>query len=376
MGMLAAVLASGQEQPAATFGTTVVVSGGLRGNIFYLKRGANRLPDFRGLKSVGTIYTSSLNVPPQNFSRGFPGVTDRFEWFAIDYTGEFWIHDAGKYRFSLLSDDGSKLWIDDRLVIDNDGEHPPVEVAGAIELAPGAHAMRVEYFQGRRFEVALVLKVAPPGKELDVFRADDYKPSAEELSESDAHGGVDIDNDFVRVKKISLRPEESLAAVPFRRAIVCLDAAKFDTGGARKHFGAGQVAWAPESSTWKNAGGTPVRLVEIELKKPGPVTPPVRARELDPVLIDPKHNKLLFENDQVRVFRSWREPGATEKFHEHAGAGRLGVFLTAAEGTVRTETGESKLDEPAGAVTWSGPVKHATTNTGSRKFEMIVIEVK
>jgi hypothetical protein len=37
------------------------------------------------MKPVGTIHTSSLNIPPRIFTDGFPGVTDRFEWFAIDY---------------------------------------------------------------------------------------------------------------------------------------------------------------------------------------------------------------------------------------------------------------------------------------------------
>ena len=44
----------------------------------------SHLPKFEKMKPVGTIYTSSLNLPPQDFRQGFPGVTSRFEWFAID----------------------------------------------------------------------------------------------------------------------------------------------------------------------------------------------------------------------------------------------------------------------------------------------------
>lgn len=382
-----ALLASyGAAQPQVTFGTTVVVSGGLRGVVYYVKPGSAKLPDFHALKPVGTIYTASLNVPEQSFTRGFPGITDRFEWFAIDYTGRFWIDQPGEYRFSLTSDDGAKLWIDNSLVIDNDGTHPPRQMSGSVDLAHGIHAIRVAYFQGPRFLVALVLKIKPPEQPLRVFSTDEFKPPADEWTDPRAPGDrIVIDNDFVRVIKASIDPHETTAPWEpvLNRVIVYLDAGKldvrFEDGREQKqHFSAGDAGWSAAGGprTIENSGHTAVREVEIELKKPGPVTPPVRPRELDPVLIDPKHNKLLFENGQVRVFRSSREPRGVEPLHEHTGAGRVAVFLTAIDATVLANGSETKLHAEAGDVTWSGPVKHATTNTGTRKFEMIVVEVK
>lgn len=164
------------QEPAPTFGTTVVVPSGLRGLIFHIRHNSKRLPDLRKKKPVGTIYTASLNIAPQSFNRGFPGVTRRFEWFAIDYTGKFWIENPGPYRFSLLSDDGSKLYIDDHLVVDNDGLHMPVEKTGRVELNGGIHRIRVSYFQGPRFEVALVLRVAADDGPWRVFSTDEFKP--------------------------------------------------------------------------------------------------------------------------------------------------------------------------------------------------------
>jgi hypothetical protein len=162
------------------FGTTVVVNSGLRGEIYFLHHWANRLPDFAHMKSHGTIYTSELNVKPQNFKLGFPGISKRNEWFAIDYTGRFWVARPGLYQFSLTSDDGSKLYVDGQLVIDNDGMHPPEEKAGEIELTTGIHGIRVSYFQGPRFQVALLLKVAPPGDtEFEIFDTDNFKPPSE-----------------------------------------------------------------------------------------------------------------------------------------------------------------------------------------------------
>jgi hypothetical protein len=107
---------------------------------------------------------------------GFPGVTTRFEWFAIDYTGRFWIDKPGRYTFTLASDDGSKLYIDDKQVIDNDGGHAIEEQTGHVKLNAGIHRIRVSYFQGPRFEVALILKVAGPGEALRIFSTDEFKP--------------------------------------------------------------------------------------------------------------------------------------------------------------------------------------------------------
>jgi len=176
----AALCAFGQNEPAATFGTTVVDTAGFRGTIYFLDRNAGILPDtFHRFKPKGTIYTSSLNVPPRYFRDGFPGITKRFEWFAIDYRGKFWIERAGVYRFALTSDDGSLLFIDDELIIDNDRIHPPETKEGQIKLGHGAHDIRVSYFQGPRNAVALVLKVAGPCEEMRVFNMDEFRPRSD-----------------------------------------------------------------------------------------------------------------------------------------------------------------------------------------------------
>jgi PA14 domain len=165
------------EEPTPVFGTTVVIPSGLRGSVYHIHRQSKALPNFQKMKPAGPpIYTASLNLPPQDFRQGFPGVTKRIEWFAIDYLGKFWINDPGTYMFSLLSDDGAKLYIDDQTIIDNDGVHPPRTRYTGVQLASGLHRIRVSYFQGPKFYVALVLKVAGPGQKLHVFSTDEFKP--------------------------------------------------------------------------------------------------------------------------------------------------------------------------------------------------------
>jgi PA14 domain-containing protein len=174
LGLFSALLQA--QEPVARFGTTVVKSAGFRGDVYLLHPGTQKLPNFRRLRSVGSIYATALNVPPTNFTEGFPGVTGRFEWFAIDYTGRFWIEQPGRYGFALLSDDGSRLYIDGHLVIDNDGVHAAQRETGHVTLKSGFHQIRVSYFQGPRFHVALILSIAAPGEDYRVFDADEFLP--------------------------------------------------------------------------------------------------------------------------------------------------------------------------------------------------------
>ncbi len=150
---------------------------GLRGDIYYLPLNTQTLARLSQLHPLGSIYTTSLNVPPQSFLSGFPGITKRFEWFAIDYSGKFWIEKPGLYRFRLVSDDGAMLYIAGQLIVDNDGVHSTEVRLGSIRLLGGMHTIRVPYFQGPRETVALMLEVAGPGEQARIFQhGREFKP--------------------------------------------------------------------------------------------------------------------------------------------------------------------------------------------------------
>ena len=197
---------------------------------------------------------------------------------------------------------------------------------------------------------------------------------------------VKVDNDAVRILKVEDTPHKksALHRHEFNRVMIYLNAGDMeivneDGRKEHQHWKAGQAAWSPAGGqhTSENVGSSPLRIVEIELKKPAPASPPVRKRELDPIVIDPKHYHLLFENSQVRVFQSWLEPGASEPMHEHVGAGRATVLLTDMTASVKLADGTtSELKGASGDVLWGGPVTHSTTNRGSKKSEVIVVEVK
>ncbi len=58
------------------------------------------------------------------------------------------IEEDGKYVFYTRSDDGSKLFIDGKKVVDNDGDHGVLEERGGIELTKGKHQLSVHWFNG------------------------------------------------------------------------------------------------------------------------------------------------------------------------------------------------------------------------------------
>ncbi len=200
-----------------------------------------------------------------------------------------------------------------------------------------------------------------------------------------APGGVKVDNEFAHATQATQLPhvKGAIHRHEGNRVMIYLDAADIDvtTEDGRvdhQHWKPGDVAWAPAGvrHSSENVGAQPARVVEVELRRPAPVGPRTVSPKLDPIVLDPAHNQLLLENAQVRVFRSRLESGATELMHEHAGAGRLVVLLTPIEGTVKSADGSTPLRAAEGDVLWSGPVTHATTNTGTSRAEMIVVEVK
>jgi hypothetical protein len=94
------------------------------------------LPVFERLKALkrGVQYEFRINE-----------INEREHQFGIRFTSKLQIDTPGNYRFYLNSDDGSKLYINDILVVDNDGGHGTIERSGTIKLPVGRHDIMVDY---------------------------------------------------------------------------------------------------------------------------------------------------------------------------------------------------------------------------------------
>jgi hypothetical protein len=94
----------------------------------------------------------------------------------------------------------------------------------------------------------------------------------------------------------------------------------------------------------------------------------------DPVQVDPEHNKVVIDNDQVRVLHFHLGPKEIEPMHEHP----ANVLVPLTDGHIKTTFANGKTEEStrkAGEAVYRPPLKHAVENLGDA-YESIVIELK
>lgn len=97
----------------------------------------DQLPDFTALAPVKKGKAGHFDLSPRS----------REDYFGFEYTGYIRIPRDGVYLFYTDSDDGSRLYIGEKLVVDNDGLHGLTEKQGVIALVKGLHPIRVTYFE-------------------------------------------------------------------------------------------------------------------------------------------------------------------------------------------------------------------------------------
>jgi PA14 domain-containing protein len=87
------------------------------------------------------------------------------ERFSVTWSGAFVVLRGGAYTFTTASDDGSRVYVDGRLVVDNGGRHDVQAASGSVPLARGVHAIFIQYFQDGgpyAFELAWARGGDPP----------------------------------------------------------------------------------------------------------------------------------------------------------------------------------------------------------------------
>ena len=139
-----------------------------------LKSPVNVTNLFPGLKYKYYEYEGEWTLLP-NFAELNPvdsGMIDKFtiaharrhDQIGYVFEGFVKINKDGIYTFYCSSDDGSKLWVADSLIINNDGLHPDEEVAGQIGLRKGFYPIKVHFFENHGNEA---LKVSYKGPDLE-----------------------------------------------------------------------------------------------------------------------------------------------------------------------------------------------------------------
>ena len=128
-------------------------------------------------------------------------------------------------------------------------------------------------------------------------------------------------------------------------------------------FHRGDVRWRPASGAYvaENISDHPIRILEIDLKSkpagPAPVS------KLDPAVVDARHYRVEFENDQVRVLRIHYDAHDKGVEHEHI-LNRVVFYLNDQNG--------AKADD----VRMAGAATHTEQNAGDQPADRIAVELK
>jgi predicted neuraminidase len=137
-----------KEKPIKSL-SVIPKGGGLNFKYFRLTEPIDSLADLQKYEPTETGEVERFIFPykDENLS----------ENFGLSFSGYIEVPKDDVYIFSLLSNDGSRLFIADKLVVDNDGPHGTTEKGGEIALQKGWHKIELLYFQ------------AGGGKALQVF---------------------------------------------------------------------------------------------------------------------------------------------------------------------------------------------------------------
>ena len=135
-----AILKEATADPGRTYPSLApVVRAGASGGLSYecYEGWWEDLPDFDTMTPVKSGASDHFGVD----------VTDHEENFGLRFSGCVEVPRDGLYRFYVKSNDGSRLFIGDTLVVDNGGMHTLMEKGGYVGLRRGTHPIRVDYFQ-------------------------------------------------------------------------------------------------------------------------------------------------------------------------------------------------------------------------------------
>ena len=116
---------------------------GLRGEYF----GAANLSGSRLVRTDAAI--------DFDWAAGSPDPLLGSDGFSVRWTGELEPRYSESYTLTTSSDDGVRLWVDGRLLIDHWNDHPVTDASGTLTLIAGRrYSVRLEYYENRGLAAA------------------------------------------------------------------------------------------------------------------------------------------------------------------------------------------------------------------------------
>jgi photosystem II stability/assembly factor-like uncharacterized protein len=100
-------------------------------------------PELVGAPVLTRCESWSINY---NWGTGSPAAALPADGFSARWTGTVALP-AGRYTFLATVDDGLRLWLDDKLLLDSWRVQSQVTIEAATEVSAGVHRLKIEYFE-------------------------------------------------------------------------------------------------------------------------------------------------------------------------------------------------------------------------------------
>lgn len=140
-----ATVAKAVVEKSATAAVEAVLKPGLLAEYYDLSDALSDFPVIAaGTKPAVSRVDATINI--EDSEDDVPGTT-LSEHFYVRWTGFVRVPKDGTYTFTINSDDGSRVLIDDKEVIDNGGIHAMEEKSAEVALKSGDHKIKVEFFE-------------------------------------------------------------------------------------------------------------------------------------------------------------------------------------------------------------------------------------
>ena len=117
-------------------------AGKWKASFYKWNRQIRHVPHLGRRRRTKTVHVDKISYNDHSFAR--LGFNDRF---AARFTGFIYVRKAGRYTFRTCSDDGSKLWVEGRRVVNNGGLHGRRCREGSRTLQTGYYDVKVKFFE-------------------------------------------------------------------------------------------------------------------------------------------------------------------------------------------------------------------------------------
>jgi Metallo-peptidase family M12/PA14 domain/Bacterial Ig domain len=156
---------------------------------YYQLESPQVLPDFDSLSPFATDVSTDVTYPSTSGNFMNSGLSDDVGAVIEGYVNVFF---DGIYTLTTNSDDGSRLYIGDELVVDNDGLHGMVKRAGTIPLSAGWHKVRIEFFERGGGAGLMATIIWPTSEEIELAGSFISHESTPQCSPADMNADGDI----------------------------------------------------------------------------------------------------------------------------------------------------------------------------------------